>query len=146
MPRDVDLLTDFQRQSSLSENALKDYAFEGRHLIVNYLKCDHEALVNLPRLIEAMKRAVKASGATLLKYAEHIFPSSGFTVVMLLSESHASIHTYPEHDSCFVDLFTCGTSCNPEEFDRVMRSYLNPAGCSCKLLSRGQEINEEEKE
>ena len=69
-----------------------------------------------------MEQAVEACGATLLNSARHVFPPDGMTIVMLLSESHASIHTYPEHNSCFVDLFTCGLDCQAEEFDAVLRS------------------------
>src|SRR5690348_2184630 len=86
----------------------EDYRFYGRHFIASYLDCDEEALNNVVKLSEAMHQAAAASGATVLKGSEYIFPPTGLTMVLLLSESHASIHTYPEHRACFIDLFTCG--------------------------------------
>jgi S-adenosylmethionine decarboxylase len=104
-----------------------DFEFVGRHLMASYVDCDPDALRDLDGLEAAMRRAVEASGATLLTSARHVFPADGLTIVMLLSESHASVHTYPEHNSCFVDLFTCGLDCHAEEFDAVLRNYFHPA-------------------
>lgn len=120
------------------------HEFIGRHLIASYNNCDPAALRDSVRLIAAMQRAVEASGATLLKTAEHTFPDgAGITAVMLLSESHAAIHTYPEYDACFVDLFTCGNTCNPWKFDAVMRAYLRPAEASARTLQRHRGIEDE---
>ncbi len=113
-----------------------DYDFVGRHFMASYVGCVPEALQDLHCLEDAMHRAVRASGATLLNTARHVFPLGGATIVMLLSESHASIHTYPEHDSCFVDLFTCGLDCRAEEFDAVLRKYLRPAQSSATTCIR----------
>ena len=55
-------------------------------------------------------------------------------MIILLSESHASIHTYPEHGGCFVDFFTCGTTCKPENFDKYMQNYLKPKNIGIGLL------------
>ncbi len=90
-----------------------------------------------------MHAAVKASGATLLNSVEHIFPPDGMTAVVLLSESHASIHTYPEHRSCFVDIFTCGTTCKVEAFDAVLRSFLRPRKHSRRIIGRHEEMVDE---
>ena len=66
------------------------------------------------------------------------------TLVALLSESHASIHTYPEHNSCFVDLFTCGLSFHAERFDAVMRAYLSPSQVEVDTLIRHGDIEFDE--
>ena len=130
-------------QTEIVKVAEESYEFTGRHLVANYFKCNHAALIRTADLIEAMKRAVEASGATLLETSQYVFPGSGMTAAMLLSESHASIHTYPEHDSCFIDLFTCGNTCSAEKFDEVMRQYLCPDRVSYKLLRRHQHIEED---
>ena len=103
-----------------------EYQFIGRHFLASYYGCDEQALRDIHKLPEVMKEGVAASGATLLDASLYIFPPDGMTMVLLLSESHASIHTYPEHGSCFVDFFTCGTSCSAEKFDEVLRDYLKP--------------------
>jgi S-adenosylmethionine decarboxylase len=113
-----------------------EYQFVGRHLIVSYSQCDHKALTDVKRLAEKMKEASNACGAQLLNSVDYYFPGDGLTMVCLLSESHASIHTYPEYDSCFVDLFTCGTKCSAEKFDAVLRAYLKPKEVDFKILHR----------
>jgi S-adenosylmethionine decarboxylase len=113
--------------------------------MASYVGCEPEALNDLDCLEDAMQKAVRASGATLLNTARHVFPSGGATIVMLLSESHASIHTYPEHDSCFVDLFTCGLECRAEAFDAILRRYLRPERTSATTCVRSSGIGREEK-
>jgi len=113
-----------------------NYQFVGRHLVASYHGCDKEALTNTTRLVEVMQEACKASGATILDSCQYPFDGNAITVVILLSESHASIHTYPEHGACFVDMFTCGTKCSQEKFDEVLRAYLNPTKPNCTYLNR----------
>jgi S-adenosylmethionine decarboxylase len=120
-----------------------DYEFSGRHFIASYVGCDHQALANLEELKKAFLLAVDESGATLLEAADYVFPPEGMTMVALLSESHASIHTYPEHDACFVDLFTCGTKCQAEKFDACLRDYLHPKKVSHKILVRDELVADE---
>lgn len=113
-----------------------EYTFEGRHFIASYKFCDQEALLDIPHFQEAMLKAAQASGAQVLSYQIYEFPGSGFTMVILLSESHASVHTYPEYGACFVDLFTCGTTCSSSNFDEQLRSYLKPQNVDHQLLER----------
>jgi len=118
------------------------YAFQGVHFLASYNGCDEAALTNLKQLSSVMLEAARASGATILDSAEYVFPPDGLTMVLLLSESHASIHTYPEHQACFIDLFTCGTKCSSERFDKVLRDYLKPKDVQARLLVRNQSIAE----
>ena len=120
----------------------QDYQFWGRHFIASYNKCNIERLTS-PGLLTALREAIEASGASLLSEAVHTFPNAGLTAVFLLSESHASIHTYPEHSACFVDLFTCGESCRAEDFDAVLRKFLCPGCVDARVLVR-HESNEEQ--
>ena len=129
-------------QAGLAEN--DSFEFIGRHMVANYVGCDPAALRDLDGLEAAMERAVEASGATFVKSARHVFPPHGYTLVILLSESHASIHTYPEHNSCFLDLFTCGLACQAERFDAVMRAYLRPAQVEVNTLIRHSGFDRDE--
>jgi S-adenosylmethionine decarboxylase len=119
----------------------EDFQFWGKHFIASYNKCDFERLTS-PELVNAMREAIEASGASLLSEAVYTFPNAGLTAVFLLSESHASIHTYPEHASCFVDLFTCGDRCKWEGFDEVLRKYLEPKNVDARIMVR-HEANED---
>ena len=118
------------------------HQFAGKHFVASYLDCNAHALADVNKMIEAMDVAVKASGATILNKTFHVFPPNGLTLVYLLSESHASIHTYPECNACFVDLFTCGNSCTSAGFDQALRSYLQPKTVNARLFLRHERVEE----
>ncbi len=117
-----------------------EYHFRGKHFIASYSGCNEEALKDVERLAEVMHEAVLQTGATVLDSVEYVFPPDGLTMVFLLGESHASIHTYPEHKACFVDLFTCGDHCSSEKFDAYLRKYLTPTTVNQKMLIRHEDI------
>lgn len=119
-----------------------NFQFAGRHFIASYLDCSEAALSDNKGIRQAMLQAIAACGATLLGQSDYEFKPSGITMVALLSESHASIHTYPEHRACFVDLFTCGHRCSAEAFDAVLRKYLCPGQVDSRILLRDQSIHE----
>ena len=105
-----------------------DYEAKGVHYMAEFYDCDLEKLSNTRSLKNAMLEAVKNCGAHVLKECHHDFePGDGFTQLILLSESHASIHTYPEANMCFIDLFTCGDHCDYTKFETAITQYLgNP--------------------
>ena len=112
---------------SLDEHPVKEnHLFYGKHFTASYLECDEEAVRDNEGVRHALLEATEASQARVLGYIEYEFVPQGFTMAILLSESHATIHTYPEHRACFVDLFTCGEGCCSRGFDEVMRKYLQP--------------------
>ena len=119
----------------------EDFAFKGTHFIASYSECDDTALRDVKALTIAMEKAVQACGAQILDSSCYIFPPDGMTMVFLLSESHASIHTYPEHKACFVDLFTCGDHCSFEKFDAALQEYLQPKVVNQKIMDRHQGID-----
>jgi len=118
------------------------HKFSGKHFVASYLDCDKQAMGDVEGMLRTMDRAVQSSGATVLDKTSYVFPPNGLTAVYLLSESHASIHTYPEYGACFVDLFTCGDTCSPEEFDRILREYLQPQEVNARVFLRHADIEE----
>jgi len=114
----------------------EEYHFAGVHYMASYRGCDHSALADIERLQVVMKNAVTECGATLLNTSEYAFSPEAITMVLLLSESHASIHTYPEFDACYVDLFTCGNKCDYTKFEQVLKDYLKPDELETRILKR----------
>jgi S-adenosylmethionine decarboxylase len=117
--------------------------FVGHHFIASYMGCDSKALTDLDNLEKALEEAARASGAQILSSLKHVFPPDGLTMVILLSESHASIHTYPEYGACFVDLFTCGHTCDSKPFELALETYLKPEFINKRLLLRHSDIQDE---
>jgi S-adenosylmethionine decarboxylase len=126
----------------LEPAAAEAFDFVGRHFLASFVGCDPLRLRDLAGLKAAFERAVTASGATILGSSGHVFPPHGYTLLCLLSESHASLHTYPEHNACFLDLFTCGLRCRPEPFEAVLLDYLRPARHHSRSLIRSEKTEE----
>jgi S-adenosylmethionine decarboxylase len=57
--------------------------------------------------------AAHRAGLTVLRSCSHVFEPQGLTTVLILSESHVSLHTWPEHEYAAVDIFCCGDGPEP---------------------------------
>ena len=111
---------------------------KGNHFLVELQGClsgidkveDHSELEN------CLKEIAKLSGATPLVFSHHSFQPNGITGTLILSESHISIHTYPDFKTIFIDIFTCG-SCKPEASLDYIKDYFQPSFVSSRLIKRG---------
>jgi len=112
------------------------YDFYGTHYLSSFNKCDNNALINIDKLRSCIKESIIKSGATIISYTEKIFDNNGYTIIYLLSESHCSIHTYPEHGSLFTDLFTCGTNCDYKIYEENLKNYLKSEDIQRNIIIR----------
>ncbi len=117
----------------------EEYEFHGTHFLASYGECEIEALTHIDALRNTLLLAAEKSGATILKFQDVVFSPNGFTMAILLQESHA----YPEHQACFIDLFTCGNNCSSEAFAEVLEKYLKPKKICKKTLIRNELIEEQ---
>ncbi|NBR61760.1 MAG: adenosylmethionine decarboxylase [Actinobacteria bacterium] len=78
-------------------------------MILDLYGCPREILDDYDYLQEVMETAISMSGATLLRIFGEKFSPQGVTLLALLAESHASIHTWPEQGYAAVDLYTCNS-------------------------------------
>jgi S-adenosylmethionine decarboxylase len=111
------------------------FEFYGRHLLLNFRGCRAD-LNDVERLKQDMISAVTSVGATVLNCVWHKFEPNGVSLVLLLAESHASVHTYPEERACFIDLFTCGRRIRVEPFAQIMAERWQPETVSRELRER----------
>ncbi|MGD9985269.1 adenosylmethionine decarboxylase [Pseudonocardia sp.] len=86
----------------------------GRHVLADLDGIDAEVLDDVAGLRAALSDALTAAGATVRQVVAEAFEPHGVTLVALLAESHASVHTWPEHGRALVDVFTCGDAADPE--------------------------------
>ena len=82
----------------------------GKHYMMNLYGCPFELLDNEFHLKEIITKAVVTCGATMIEVISKKFTPQGVTVLALLSESHMSIHTWPEKGEAAIDVYTCGDS------------------------------------
>jgi S-adenosylmethionine decarboxylase len=111
--------------------------FTGRHIIAEMVGVSPALLDDEPHLLQLLHQALTAAQATILHILSHRFTPQGVTVLALLSESHASIHTYPEARACFVDIFTCGQSTHPERALVLLVEAMRPAHAHWQTITRG---------
>lgn len=114
-----------------------DYQTQGEHVLVDAWGVEFEKLNSLVALTDEMIQGAKESGANVLSVQNHKFEPNGVTILLLLSESHFSIHTYPEKGFAGIDCYTCGSDVNPmKAVDRLIR-FLQPTKTSATLIGRG---------
>jgi len=86
----------------------------GTHVIMNVFDIPNNFLLqNLENGIIISNQLVDTLQLNVLDTSAHQFEPFGYTIVYLLSESHLSIHTYPEYHSCYIDIFCCNKNFNP---------------------------------
>jgi S-adenosylmethionine decarboxylase proenzyme len=119
--------------------------FMGRHLVAEFYGVDEQSLNNEQFLSSALADAILLSGAVLLGMQSRRFEPVGVTILALLAESHASIHTYPENQSMFLDIFTCGT-CRPEESLKSLVNAIQPKTWESSEIIRGRNPKKDEVE
>lgn len=115
-----------------------EFEASGTHLLLNLSGCSFAQLNDEETLRDLAQKAAQATGATVLQVVSHRFSPQGVTVLILLAESHASLHTYPESGVLFWDCFTCGQDCKPELGVPVLVEALSPKTVSERLIRRGQ--------
>ena len=99
--------------------------YAGSHLILDLWGAKN--LDKLDIMENAMREAVKVSGATLLHiHLHHFTPNGGISGVAVLAESHISVHTWPERDFAAFDVFMCGDA-KPEMAIAVLKQHFSPS-------------------
>jgi S-adenosylmethionine decarboxylase len=110
----------------------------GTHLLADLHGVAADLLADPARLDALLRDAALAAGARILHSHFHAFgPGMGVTGVLLLAESHISIHTWPEAAFAAADVFMCGDA-RPQRALEVIEAALAPAARSIKTIARGQ--------
>jgi S-adenosylmethionine decarboxylase len=86
----------------------------GRHLLLELFDCDLDAINNVEAVKGALVEAAKRAQATIVDVVFHEFNPFGVSGVVVIAESHLSIHTWPEYRYAAVDIFSCGDILQPE--------------------------------
>lgn len=76
--------------------------------------CNPTILMNLEEVRDALVSAAKEAKATIVDISFHEFNPFGISGMVVIAESHLSIHTWPEYNYAAVDIFTCGEVIKPE--------------------------------
>lgn len=114
----------------------KDVFAPGLHLLVDHFGGQY--LTDSTKLECALIDAAEAAGATVLSHHFHHFgDGSGVTGVVVLAESHISIHTWPERQYAAIDIFMCGAA-QPYLAAQSLEKTLKPERVIVSEIARGQ--------
>lgn len=89
----------------------------GRHILAEMTGCPPEVLNDLAALESSFRECAVKGGATLVSSHFHHFSPQGVSGVVVIAESHITVHTWPEHGYAAVDVFTCG---HPEVAEAII--------------------------
>ena len=118
-----------ERQRDATPSAAEDWSVEiegeryaGIHLLVEFWKASH--IHDAGYIERALIDSARSAGTRVLESSFHKFsPSGGVTGVVLLAESHISIHTWPEHAYAAIDIFMCGGSDPHDALPELLRAF-----------------------
>lgn len=107
----------------------------GKHLLLEVYDVQFNLLNNVQCLEEVMIKGIERAKMTILNIFSHCFIPQGCTIVIALSESHVSCHTWPENGSIAIDVYTCGDG-NPKLIALELLKYLNSDNFSLREIDR----------
>jgi S-adenosylmethionine decarboxylase len=130
-PQDDERLDFFVKKDGLE--------FAGIHLLIDLSGATR--LDDLETVEAALRESAIVSGATILNVDLHHFePNGGISGVVVLSESHISIHTWPERSFAALDIFMCG-DCNPYKAIPVLKKAFAPSAIQLTEHRRGLQLH-----
>lgn len=109
----------------------------GKHAIAEFYECNQDLLNNVEKIEELLTNSALECGATIVEKCFHHFSPYGVSGVVIIAESHISIHTWPEYGYAAVDLFTCGTKCDTRKAYNYLRTAFESKKSSYNELQRG---------
>ncbi|MBV9756705.1 MAG: adenosylmethionine decarboxylase [Alphaproteobacteria bacterium] len=131
-----------ENQTIGSEQGQKDYfqerdgqRFAGMHLLLDLWGAKH--LCDPAAIDSALREAAAAAGATILHgHFHHFGPDGGVSGVLVLAESHISVHTWPEREFAAIDIFMCG-NCDAYKSVPVLEAAFQPRSTELVEQRRG---------
>jgi len=107
----------------------------GRHVLAEIYGCEFDILNDIKKVETIMVNAALEAGAEVREFVFHKFSPQGVSGVVVISESHLAIHTWPELGYAAVDVFTCGDKVNP--WDAC--NYLTECFCATHMAAKETE-------
>ena len=107
------------------------------HQIVEFNNCEESKIDNSDFVRKIFLEAAKLGNATIVNECFHEFSPYGITGVLVIAESHISIHTWPEHKYAAVDIFSCGNKVNINKIINYLKDELRCKNFSSISMNRG---------
>ena len=114
---------------------------KSEHLLVELFGCDSEVLQSKVAVEKLLVKAALAANVTIVQSVFHRYSPQGVTGVVIIEESHLSIHTWPEYGYASVDFYTCGDGM-PEKALAVIKAGLQASRTESIFVDRGKSLDE----
>ena len=109
----------------------------GRHVLCEAYGCDPKVLDDKDQVENIMVQAALHAGAEVREVAFHKFAPQGVSGVVVISESHLAIHTWPEYEYAAIDVFTCGDTVDPWNALNYMLEHFKAKDTDSSEVKRG---------
>ncbi|MBW7858975.1 MAG: adenosylmethionine decarboxylase [Leptonema sp. (in: Bacteria)] len=109
----------------------------GEHYIIELYECNKSVLNNLDAIQGTLLSAAEISGATIIDSRFHRFAPQGVSGVILIAESHISIHTWPELGYAALDLYTCNPGMDIDGAMRMLTETFEASDFVVEYMPRG---------
>ncbi|MCT2537194.1 adenosylmethionine decarboxylase [Aquibacillus koreensis] len=109
----------------------------GRHVIAEMWDCNIDKLNDIGLIEQIFVNAALKAGAEVREVAFHKFAPHGVSGVVIISESHLTIHSFPEHGYASIDVYTCGDIIDPNEATAYIAEALESKTCEKVEVPRG---------
>ena len=109
----------------------------GKQILIELKDCNTELLNDIEYLRTLLADVARSIGATVIKDSFYQFTPQGVSGVVIIAESHISIHTWPEYSYAAVDVFTCGDVIEPKNAVKPMSERLKAKSTTYIELKRG---------
>jgi S-adenosylmethionine decarboxylase len=114
----------------------------GRHYVVEASGCNPEVINDMKRVEEILVQAAKQARASVVTTAFHRFYPQGVSGVVVVSESHIAVHTWPEKGYAALDIYTCGDHTMPDEAVKYVLKEFGATSAHITYIVRGLESEE----
>lgn len=112
--------------------------YTGVHIVFDIFGCDYEQLENQAYLTRVMEELTEILGTKILAESCHKFTPQGISLVLIISASHITVHTWPENQYIGIDLFTCAdTDFDIITIERYFRNHLICNKIESRKIYRG---------
>ncbi len=113
----------------------------GLELLLDLYDCNSDSLSNVDALERVLREAIQPAGFEVVDRIAHQFSSQGVTLVLILAQSHAMLHTWPEARFVTADVYACGLSADISPVLETVRQRLihlfQPRAHTFRLIERG---------
>ena len=115
---------------------MRSFDTVGAHVLADFWGCRPEKLDDARLLTQTLRQSARMAKMTILGEEVHKFRPQGVTAMLLLAESHISIHTYPEKGYAAIDVFTCGGGLTQQAIEHL-KQVLEPRHVKEVTVQRG---------